>query len=124
MIYTQTIEIPADRRIVIEAPREIPAGATAQYRIVWDYPAQSGQTEIPPDAPLKSDAEIVHEMWSSLPTLEECLEDARKKTEERLRTGIDPLEKFRGSKIFGDGTDGLTYQRKMRAEWDREWDNE
>jgi len=26
MIFTQTIEIPADRRIILEVPREVPTG--------------------------------------------------------------------------------------------------
>jgi len=30
MTITQTIEIPADRRITLEVPREVPAGATAR----------------------------------------------------------------------------------------------
>ena len=33
MSYTQTVEIPADRRITIEVPREVPAGATAQVEV-------------------------------------------------------------------------------------------
>ena len=36
MTITQTIEIPADRRITLEVPREIPAGATArvEYNVI------------------------------------------------------------------------------------------
>ena len=30
MTITQTVEIPADRRITLEVPREVPTGATAR----------------------------------------------------------------------------------------------
>jgi len=35
MTITQTIDIPADRRITLEVPREIPTGSTARYELVW-----------------------------------------------------------------------------------------
>jgi hypothetical protein len=31
----QTVEIPADRRITLEVPREVPSGATARFEIRW-----------------------------------------------------------------------------------------
>jgi hypothetical protein len=34
MMYAQTVEIPADRRIVIDVPQEIPAGARARVSFV------------------------------------------------------------------------------------------
>jgi len=36
MTITQTIEIPADRRITLEVPREVPTGATAkvEYNVI------------------------------------------------------------------------------------------
>jgi len=35
MTYTQTIEIPADRRITLEVPREVPSGrANVEYKII------------------------------------------------------------------------------------------
>jgi hypothetical protein len=34
MTYAQTVEIPADRRIVIEVPEEIPAGSQARVSFV------------------------------------------------------------------------------------------
>jgi hypothetical protein len=116
MIYTQTVEIPADHRLTIDVPREIPAGTTARFDVVWYIPGEDAPTE----RPQKSAEEIAREMWDSLPTREGCLEDACKKTEARLRTGIDPLEEWRDSlnvkKIFG-GVDGVAYQRSIRDEW-------
>ena len=35
MIITQTVEIPADRRITIEVPREVPTGTTARFELIW-----------------------------------------------------------------------------------------
>ena len=109
-MYAQTVEVPADRRIVIDVPEEIPAGARAR---VWFEPAVSEMS------PNKSSKEILQEMLDEPePSIEELKQKAAEQYAAWKDTGIDPLEKFRGSKIFGDGTDGLTYQRKMRTEWD------
>ena len=35
MTITRTVEIPADRRITLEVPREIPAGTTARFELIW-----------------------------------------------------------------------------------------
>ena len=35
MTITQTVEIPADRRITVEVPSYIPAGETARFEINW-----------------------------------------------------------------------------------------
>jgi len=35
MTITQTIEIPADRRIMLEVPPQIPPGTTARYELIW-----------------------------------------------------------------------------------------
>ena len=35
MSYTQTIEIPADRRITLEVPPQIPIGETARFEVIW-----------------------------------------------------------------------------------------
>jgi len=43
----------------------------------------------------------------------------------RARTGDDDLEQFFG--IWKDRTDigdGLAYERRIRAEWDRDWDQD
>ena len=103
-MYAQTVEVPADRRITLEVPKEIPAGSTARFKVIWETPQEDMK-------------ERVREMWDSLPTLEEVKRKAEEQYAAWKDTGIDPLEKFRGSKIFGDDADGLTYQRKMRDEW-------
>jgi len=35
MTITQTIEIPANRRITLDIPSQIPVGATARFELVW-----------------------------------------------------------------------------------------
>jgi len=35
MTITQTVEIPADRRITLEVPPQIPAGTTARFELIW-----------------------------------------------------------------------------------------
>jgi hypothetical protein len=35
MTISQTVEIPADRRITLEVPAQIPAGTTARFELVW-----------------------------------------------------------------------------------------
>ena len=35
MTITQTVEIPADRRITIEVPIEVPTGTTARFELIW-----------------------------------------------------------------------------------------
>ena len=35
MTITQTVEIPADRRITLEVPPQIPAGTTARFEVIW-----------------------------------------------------------------------------------------
>ena len=35
MTTTQTIKIPADRRIILEVPPQIPSGITARFDIIW-----------------------------------------------------------------------------------------
>jgi hypothetical protein len=35
MTISQTVEIPADRRITLEVPSQIPTGTTAHFELVW-----------------------------------------------------------------------------------------
>jgi len=35
MTITQTIDIPADRRIIVEVPREVPTGRTVRFELSW-----------------------------------------------------------------------------------------
>ena len=42
MTITQTVDIPADHRLTIDIPREVPAGATARLELVWSLPDKAG----------------------------------------------------------------------------------
>ena len=35
MTITQTVKIPADRRVIFDVPPQIPAGATARFELIW-----------------------------------------------------------------------------------------
>jgi hypothetical protein len=114
MVYAQTVKIPADRRVnvTLDAPREIPAGATARFEVVWRLLGE----DAPHDQPQKPAADIVREMRDAEPTLEELRERAAAQYAAWKDSGIDPLEEFRGSGIFGH-VDGVAYQRSIRDEW-------
>jgi len=45
MTITQTVEIPADRRITLEVPPQIPAGTTARFELIW-YPVEKTANNI------------------------------------------------------------------------------
>jgi len=32
---TQTVKVPADRRIILDVPPQIPAGETARFEVIW-----------------------------------------------------------------------------------------
>jgi len=42
MTITQTVEIPADRRLIIEVPREVPVGKT---QVIIQFPVQAEESE-------------------------------------------------------------------------------
>ena len=46
MTITQTVEIPADRRITIEVPREVPTGTTARFELIW-FPVKKTDGNLP-----------------------------------------------------------------------------
>jgi hypothetical protein len=50
MIIEQTVEVPADRRVYFDVPREIPVGATARFELIW-YPQKEAANTL--DAVLK-----------------------------------------------------------------------
>jgi len=35
MTMTQTVKVPADRRITLDVPPQIPAGETAHFEVIW-----------------------------------------------------------------------------------------
>ena len=103
MTITQTVKIPADRRLIIEVPHEI---STEQVILTL--------------APASAVAEPSAKEPSSLPggsyaTIEEALQAAEEKARDPNRKPISRLfGKHKG--IFSG--DGVTYQRAIRDEWD------
>ena len=93
MTITQTVDIPADRRITIEVPREIPAGKT----IIAFTPAAALDRKKDPGT-----------MEEALRMLEEQASDPDRK----------PISRLFGTHKGIFGGDGVAYQRAIRDEWD------
>jgi len=103
MTITQTVDIPADYRLTIEVPREIPPGRT----ILTFTPAS---VEVEPSTKKRSSLP-----GGSYSTIEEALQAAEEKAKDPNRKPISRLfGKHKG--IFGG--DGVAYQRAIRDEWD------
>ena len=101
MIIEQTIEIPADHRLVIEVPQEVPAGPA----LVTFAPANES-TPRRVTRPLPG---------GNARTIEEALKLAEAKAKDPNRKPLSRLfETCKG--IFGG--DGVAYQRAIRDEWD------
>jgi len=99
MTITQTVDIPADRRITLEVPREVPSGPV----ILTFTPA----------SPAKKDS--VPKKRKDPRTIEEALQMAEEQAADPNRKPI--------SRLFGThkgifGGDGVAYQRAIRDEWD------
>jgi hypothetical protein len=92
MSITQTVEIPASRRLTLTVPREVPEG-----RVVLTF--TPAETSVPADA---------GETWAWNRAHPGELQDKLR----NLRGSLSPAS-------FG-GMDGISYQRKVRQEWDAE----
>jgi hypothetical protein len=95
MTIEQTVEIPADHRLTIEVPPEVPAktGRPAEPKLSERF---AGAFE-----KLKAEAS----------------QKAAERFAEMEKTGVDPLARFAGclKDVFIE--DGVEYQRRMRDEW-------
>ena len=100
MAITQTVDIPANRRLSIEVPREVPAGRT----ILTFTPALAKAIKVPETLP-----------GGSYSTIDEALKAAAEKAADPNRKPISRL--FGKHKGFFGG-DGAAYQRAIRDEWD------
>ena len=93
MTITQTVEIPVDRRLIIEVPREIPAG-----KVILTF------------TPVKFSIQRKDPR-----TIAEALEMAKEQAADPNRKPISRLfGKHKG--IFGEN--GTAYQKAIRNEWD------
>ena len=75
MIITQTVEIPADRRITIEVPRDVPTGTTARFELIW-FPVKK------PSGNLDAALDKIQTLCKDAPiTVDSFLEERRKDNE-------------------------------------------
>jgi len=101
MTITQTVDIPADYRLTIDVPREIPPG---QVILTFTPASIEASSKKRPGLP-----------GGSYSTIEEALQAAEEKAKDPNRKPISRLfGKHKG--IFGG--DGVAYQRAIRDEWD------
>jgi len=103
MSVTQTVEVPASRRLTIDVPPEIPAGQV----IITFTPASAQRDKDRHDsAPLPG---------GSYSTIEEALQAAAEKAADPNRKPISRLFGILSPNTYGDG---VAYQRSIRDEWD------
>ena len=95
MTIEQTVDIPSSRRLFINVPPEVPVGKT----ILTFTPAS-----------VNKDMESAGVIWA-----------ANRTNPEELKTKLDSLHGSLGKSAF-DGMDGVAYQRKVREEWDRQFE--
>jgi len=93
MTITQTVEVPADRRLTIDVPREVPAGPV----VLAFTPAQVSMPNRDPR------------------TVEEALQMAKAQA---AAPGREPISRHFGKHKGIFGGDGVAYQRAVRGEWD------
>ena len=108
----RTIDIPPDRRLVLELPKTIPRGRV-DVVLTLDTPADPAAAE---DA-------VSRLLNHQFPTIKELKAEAARKAAEReayfKATGKDPIQELLDSmdgSAFA-GVDGVAYQRAIRDEW-------
>ena len=91
MKIEQTIEIPPNRRLFVDVPPEVP-----MRKVILTFTPTS----------VNKDLESAEAIWA-----------ANRAHPEELRNKLHALYGCLGKDAFG-GMDGVTYQRKVREEWD------
>jgi hypothetical protein len=110
----RTVEIPADRRLVLDLPPNVPDGPVNMLLVF--------SREEPAEKPAAPEDDALRRVLSrKFPTIDELkAEAARKAAERQANPQGDPLLRYAGclkdSGIF-EG-DAVAVQRKMRDEWD------
>ena len=93
MTITQTVDIPANRRLVIDVPSEVPVG-----QVILTF------------TPAKKSA-----VGKTNRTLEDALRRAAEKAADPNRRPLSHFFGILSPNTFGDG---VAYQRAIRDEWD------
>ena len=117
----RTVDIPADRRLLLELPQAVPSGRV-NVCLVFDTSEVQAESaaQNPPDAASRLLSQKFPN-FPDFPSIEELKAEGLRKAEEResiiKTTGIDPLQKFCGclGEVFDE--DGVAIQRSMRDEW-------
>ena len=103
MTIQQTVEIPADHRLLLEVPSEVPAGRTI--------------LTFTPD-PVENSPALPE--FSLSPSIDALKRDAAQKAARRFTDPSgDALQQFCGSLAHIYTEDGVITQRRMRDEWER-----
>ena len=122
MTITQTVDIPANHRLTIDVPREVPVGRT--YVIIQFPVLENTQAN---DVSQQKDKEQVNDetfgqilrdaynAWKTPRTIEEALQMAEEKAADPNRK---PISRLFGTHKGFFGGDGVAYQRAIRDEWD------
>jgi len=130
MSVTQTVEIPASRRLTIDVPSEVPVGRTilAFIPAANQKPTDQRSADTAAEAsPSYAEDRLVEERFAAilsgkapLPggnarTVEEAIRMAEEKAADPNRL---PLSRLFGTHKGIFGGDGVAYQRAIRDEWD------
>lgn len=94
MSIVQTVEIPADRRLIVYVPDEVPAGKA----LLTFTPIST--------TPNSNERENAEKIWAY-----------NRSHPQEIRAKIQKLQGSLGENAFG-GMDGVAYQQKIRDEWD------
>jgi len=91
MMIEQTVEIPPDHRLFVNVPPEVPAG-----KAILTFSS----------AFVNRDLEYAEKIW-----------DNNRNNAEAFKAKLNDLQGSLGENAFC-GLDGITYQHKIREEWD------
>jgi len=75
MTITQIVEIPPDRRITFNLPREIPTGTTAHFELIW-FPVKKETKSV------ETTIKEIQELCKDIPFSTDSIREERRKDNE------------------------------------------